>query len=334
MDDDTLDMTADPATSLADLVEGSDLAGLMRLIDHRIGDRDWAGVLEVIDRCREAVDRGKQVWGAADYAEYRLARDAPGEVAATMLAPGAGRFAPGPLWEVAASTHTWAELAPYVGDDRVRGLIAQERLLRGDDVGDDDIGVTEIPARPLPWEPRYPGPTYREDGVDVPGPELPDMPWVELGEGPSPVDEPDGSEGLLDVVRAWLDDSSGRGQVIAVEGSAEEAIRAMGPRRVRLAEIDLATAVQVMAWAGSSGGAYGRRKGTPAGRAAAWWALACLLGLDEQWPVDGEILGEEAASLRWVVWDPGDQVGGWAYHLAVEDPEEGLAWAVSVVDAT
>ncbi len=88
-----------------------------------------------------------------------------------------------------------------------------------------------------------------------------------------------------------------------------------------------------MAWAGASGGAHGRRRGTPVGRALAWWTLACLLGLDEDWPVAGEELGAAGAELRWLRWDPGDAAGGWGLHLAIEDPVDEMAWAVSAVDA-
>jgi hypothetical protein len=318
---------------LIGMIEGSDLDGLVRMVDRLSSAGEWRAVRELIDRSREAVERGKQVWGAADYGEYRLARDAPGDIAATVVKLGAGRFSHGPLWEVAASTHTWDELAPYIDDINLRTSIAQERVLRGEVVPDGELGVLEIPLRPLAWEPVYPVPTYREDGVDVPGPDLPDLPWVELGDPVEEIDDPDGCDALLDVVRPWLDESSGRGQAIAVAGPAEGAIRALGPHRVRAAEIDLATAVQLMAWAGATGGAYGRRRGTPTGRTSAWWALACLLGLEDEWPLDGVRLGAEAGDLRWLAWDPGDQVGGWVYHLAVEDPQEGLAWAVSAVDA-
>src|SRR5665811_1243101 len=58
--------------------------------------------------------------------------------------------------------------------------------------------------------------------------------------------------------------------------------------------------------------------------------LAALLGFDE-FPDDCAEL-EEATELRWVLWDPGDAVGGWALHLAVEDPDDGIAWAISAVD--
>ena len=324
---------AAPAGLVA-LIEGSDLDGLVRLVERSCREQDWPGIHQLIARCEEAVERGKQVWGAVHYAQYRLARDAPGPEAAAVLTPGAGRFAPGPLWEVAASTHTWDDLAPHIVDPQVRALVAQERALRGDVVPESEAGpATEVPPYPQPWEPDYPHATYREDGVDVPGPALPDLEWCDLPAPGPAVDDPDTCDALLDVVRPWLDESSGRGEAVAVDGSAEGAIRALGPHRVRLAEVDLAAALAVMAFAGASGGAFGRRRGTPAGRAAAWWALAVILGMDDRWPVDPDELGHEAAELRWIVWDPGDGVGGWAFHLAVADPEVGVAWAVSAVDA-
>ena len=85
-----------------------------------------------------------------------------------------------------------------------------------------------------------------------------------------------------------------------------------------------------MAWAGASGGAFGRRRGTPVGRAGAWWVLAELLGYEEL-PANPDDL-EEAADLEWYRWDPGDRVGGWSFHMAVADPDDGLAWVVSAVD--
>lgn len=316
------------------LIEASDLDGLVALIGRLVAVGDWDGIDDVMRRCDEAVTRGKQVWGAREYAEYRLALDAPAERAATVLHVGAGRFAHGPLWEVAASTHTWAELAPHITQPTIAASVAQERALRGEPVTDGDVPFgTELPLHPAPWEPGYLVATYRADGVDVPGPDVGDLSWVDLGQRVTRIEDRQACDALLDVVRPWLDESSGRGEAVAVEGDAADAIRALGPHRVRLAPIDLPVAIQVMSWAGASGGAYGRRRGTPAGRAAAWWALAALLGMDEEWPVSAGALGEAAGSLRWLAWDPGDQVGGWAFHLAVGDPGEGLAWAVSAVDA-
>ncbi|HSF87097.1 MAG TPA: hypothetical protein VLG28_15755 [Acidimicrobiia bacterium] len=317
-----------------ELIEASDLDGLVRRIDGLCTHRDWEEVERLIARCQDAVERGKQVWGAVHYAEYRLALEAPAELAASVVKPGAGRHAAGPLWEVAASTHTWDELAPFVADPHVRALVAAERALRGDAVPLGEVGpVAEIPLHPVGWEPAYGLATYRSDGVDMPGPDLPELAWSELPAPAPSAADPDACDALLDVVRPWLDESSGRGEALAVEGSAEQAIRGLGPHRVRMADADLGLAMQVMAFAGASGGAFGRRRGTPAGRTAAWWAVATLVGMEEDWPVDPEALGREGAALRWVVWDPGDQVGGWVFHLAVEDPDVGLAWVVSAVDA-
>ncbi len=320
--------------TMIELIEASDLDGLVRFIDGLCVHREWDEIHRLMDRCGEAVERGKQVWGAVHYAEYRLALEAPAELVAPLLVPGAGRFAAGPLWEVAASTHTWEQLAPHVTEPRVRSLIAQERALRGDAVPAQAAGpVLEVPLVPESWEPIYPAATYRSDGVDMPGPALPELAWRDLGEAAQIVPDADACDALLDVVRSWLDESSGRGEALAVAGTAEGAIRALGPHKVRAADVPLATALAVMAFAGASGGAFGKRRGTPAGRTAAWWVVATLLGMADDWPVDPAELGVEAGHLRWVVWDPGDVVGGWAFHLAVEDEEEGLAWVVSAVDA-
>ena len=156
----------------------------------------------------------QQVWGAREYAEYRIALDASAERAARVLHVGAGRFAPGPLWEVAASTHTWDELRGHIDSTTIAASVYQERALRGERIPDEDqvIGFVEVPLYPAPWEPHYLLATYRPDGVDVPGPEVGDLGWAELGDPVEPVAEPEACDALLDVVRPWLDESSGRGR--------------------------------------------------------------------------------------------------------------------------
>ncbi len=322
---------------LRELIEASDLNGLVEFADGLVANRDWAGLVDMRDLCNEATERGKQVWGAAHFAEYRLALDASAEFALPVIKPGAGRFAQGPLWEVAASTHTWLELSA-IEDPALRALVAHERLLRGDDVGEVAVGRTAVDA-PLalaPWEPVYPVAVYKSDRADFPELEvLSATAWVDL---PSEIDvapEQDPAvEVLLDLVQPWLESSNGRGEGVSVVGSPIQAIRALGPRRVRMEQISLQQAMAIMAWTGASGGAYGRRRGTPVGRALAWWVLAVVTGLDEDWPIEADELGEAGSELRWYLWDPGDQIGGWHFHLAVEDPMDGLSWAVSAVDAT
>ena len=319
---------------LRELIEASDLNELVRFIDGLVDAREWDGLVEVRDRCIEAVDRGKQVWGAAQFAEYRMALDAPAELAGSVVVSGAGRFALGPLWEVAASSHTWVELDPHLTDPASRAFAAHERVIRGESIEDADIDprVVELPLSLAAWEPGYPVAVYRSDRADFPEADLPDLEWIDLPSSVRPGWRDEAVDGLLELVKPWTEDSSGRGEGVAVEGSALDAIRALGPHRVRATALSFAEALRLMVWTGASGGAYGRRRGTPAGRAATWWALASVLGIDDEWPLDPVDLGTEAASLRWWRWDPGDRVGGWNFHIAIEDPDEGLAWAVSAVD--
>lgn len=330
-------MAAPDQDQLATLIEGSDLDGLVRHIDRLSDSGDWEGLVELIARCEEAVQRGKQVWGAVQFAEYRLALDAAAPYAASVVRDGAGRYALGPLWEVAASTHGWAELERHIEAPTSRAMVAHERVIRGESLVDADIDqrVVDVPLALEPWEPAYPVAVYSADKADFPettdvGPALK---WQDLPDPASPVSEPDGCDALLDLVRPWFDESSGKAEALAFETGAAAGIRAFGPRRVRIAEVSLQHALAAMTWTGASGGAFGKRRGTPVGRSGAWWALAVLLGMDEEWPPDPALLGQQAASLRWYRWDPGEHIVGWNFHLAVEDPQEGLTWVISAVDA-
>ena len=318
--------------ALTALIESSDLDGLVRFVDGLVTNRDWSGIESMRDRCREAVERGKQVWGPAEYAEYRLALDGPPDRAVAVLGDGKGRYGPGPLWEVAASRHSWDELEPLVTVPTLRALIGHERSISGDVVLPDSIDgrILEIPPTVEPWEPTYPTAVYRGDGADFPEGDRSPLIWADLPDIFDVVDDEGAGDALLALVRPWWDESSGHADVIQVEGDALGAIRALGPHRARVADVSLREALSAMVWTGASGGAFGSRRGTPVGRTLAWWVLASLLGYDEI-PDDPSAL-EEASELRWVLWDPGDAVGGWAFHLAVEDPQDGMAWAVSAND--
>jgi hypothetical protein len=318
--------------ALTTLIESSDLDGLVRFIDGLTSSRDWDGIELTRDRCNEAVERGKQVWGPAEYAEFRLALDAPAERAAAVVGDGKGRYGPGPLWEVAASTHSWEELGPHLETPTVRAMVAHERALRGDEVDTDliDHGILELPIGTRPWEPTYPAAVYRSDGVDFPEGVRAELEWEDLPDAGERLDEDGGVDALLDLVKPWWDESSGHADAVHVAGDARSAVRALGPARARIAEVSFQEAVAAMVYAASSGGAYGSRRGTPRGRALTWWAVAQLLGYDDL-PEDPDALAE-ANELKWYLWDPGDQVGGWSLHLAVEDPVDGVAWALSAVD--
>ncbi|MEY2461245.1 MAG: hypothetical protein QOG30_3075, partial [Acidimicrobiaceae bacterium] len=128
------DRPVSPPLTLDQLIEFGDLTELFREIDRLVAQRNWRGLLTLRDRARAAHERGKQLWPAAAHAEYRLALEAPAEFAGAVIAEGAGRFAAGPLAEVAASTHTWLELAPHIETGPLLSITAHERVVRGDDL--------------------------------------------------------------------------------------------------------------------------------------------------------------------------------------------------------
>jgi hypothetical protein len=323
------------ADDLAVAVERGDLDELVRLVDALSTSREWDRLIELRDRCVHAVERGRQLWPVAAHAEYRLALEAPGRWAAQMLVEGAGRFAPGPLPEVAASTHEWADLAPHAPVGPPAVVTAHERVVRGEDLTGESLpgpDVLDLPLRLADWEPEYDLAHYRADGADFPGP--PPRP-LEAADVPSraPEANPDpAADALVDSVRAWTEGSEGRAEAIAVRGDALGAIAALGRDRVRIVEVDPAEAVRTLAWAGASGGAHARRPGAAAGRFAAWWAGAALTGLVERWPVDAAELGDALALLRWYAWDSGGPATGWRLQLAIEDQVSARAWAVVAVD--
>jgi hypothetical protein len=326
-------------TQLAGVVERGDLDELTRLVDQLCGAEDWDGLVDLAARCRAAVARGKQLWPIASYIEYRLALDAPGRWAAACLEPGAGRFALGPLPEVAASTHQWTDLAPHLPMTPAATMFAHERVVRGEDLSSDPRAIAlppvlDLPLALQPWEPEYAVASYEADRIETP------FPSVVAGEGVIAADkrgdtleDPMAVNALNDLAAAWTTESNGRSSAIAVAGGAGSAVRALGAPSPRLSRVSLADALALSAWAAASGGAHGRRRGAAAGRFAAWWAVAAVSGLLDEWAVDPSELGTVAAGLRWYRWEAGEPETGWVLRLAVEDPEEGLAWAVAAVDS-
>ena len=312
-------------------VANPELDELIREIDRLAAQGDWDRLLALRDRARAAHERGKQHWPAAALAEYRLALEAPAEFAGAVIVEGAGRFAPGPLAEVAASTHPWSELAAHIAPGPLLSITAHERIVRGDDLTDDDRVdplVLPLPLVLQEWEPSYPLATYRPDKADFPPPELPGPTIVELPPAPhESTTDADEALALRALVATWLTDSNGRSESVGVEGSALTAIAALGVTQARLAQVTLADAMALMAWAGASGGAAGRRRGMAWGRFLAWECAAELAGVDIE-----DDVGGAADELRWFVWDTGTADTGWSLRLAVEDPEGGCAWAIVATD--
>lgn len=322
------------ADSLAEAVDSGDLDRVIRLIDGLCAARDWEAVVATRDRCRHVIERGLQMWPAAEYAEYRLALEAPGPFAGPVVVAEAGRFALGPLWEVAASTHSWDELADHIPPGPARTLAAHERVLRGEDLTSDERVDTELLDLPLSlcaWEPAYEVAEFKASEALFPAPRLPGLVEAVLPPPGEDTGPDDGAEALVAIVAPWAEQSNGTVSAVAAAGTAESAIAALGHSSAALAEVDAATAIAVMAWAGASGGAYGRRRGSPMGRFAAWWAGAVLA--DVEWPPHPDALGDQLGGLRWVHWEPAGAAPGWSASIAVEHPEEGTAWALLALDS-
>ena len=324
-----------PPAELAAAVERGDLDELVRIIDGHCATRDWDGLVELRERCRGAHERsGRQLWPAAAHAEYRLALEAPGPWAAAVLEEGAGRFAPGPLSEVAASTHQWDELADSVPPGPVAVLTAHERALRGEDLTGITLPgppVLDLPLRLEAWEPAYSRAEYHAHKGDFPAPPQPRLERITLpASGARPARRTGQDiDALLGVTGAWTTASAGRADAVAVEGDAPAAIAGLGATQARLGALAPADALAVLAWAGASGGAHGRRPGAAPGRFAAWWVVGVLGDLLDDWPVEPAMVGDAAARLGWFWWDEGAPASGWVVRVAIEDRASDRAWALA-----
>jgi hypothetical protein len=320
------------------LIHSMDLDGLVGMIDDRCSDRDWAGLLRLRDRCLAATrETGRQLWPAATLAEYRLALLAPPEWAATVLDGEAGRFTIGPLSEVVAMHHSWAELAPSLTAVPISLFVAHERSIRGEQIDPSTLSdlppVLDIPVAIQPWEPEYPLSTYTDAGAEHPDPPSSGTlePVTATRHGRL-VDDDATELAVRQMVEAWTTASTGRAEVACVEGTGLDALGALGVRSARWIEIPTSEALARIAWAGASGAAQGRRRGMAIGRFSMWWLLGALGDLQDDWPPTNDEIEELLTNLRWYRWDAHEPEGGWRLQLAIEDTAEGLAWAINATD--
>ena len=351
----------DPRSHSVELVERGDIDGLTVYVDELVRAQKWAELEGLRTRCRQALQRGKQLWAVAAHIEYRLCLEAPAEWGAVMLESGTGRFAFGPLPEVAASTHAWADLSPHLHATPQAAMAAHERVLRGDVLTDDPVAATlpevlDLPLRVEPWEPPYALAEYHPDRLEAPSPKMPPLQpvpadltgqshhgagtGVAMGEGLAPTsgrgEADEVSSALEELVNTWTTESNGRAEAVSVRGDAPAAVSALGAPLRELVELTPGEALAAMAWAAANGGAHGRRPGAAPGRFAAWWVVAALGGLTDRWPLPPGDLGAVLDGTRWYAWGSGEPATGWALRIAVEvtgGPQKGRASAVSATDA-
>jgi hypothetical protein len=320
--------------NVAELIEAQDMNGLLRVVDAYCEARRWDDLLDLADRCEDALERGKQLWPIAAHIEFRIALEGPPDYAAGALDSDLGRFTLGPLTEVAASTHNWNEIAPYIEMPHTAAYVAQERVLRGEDLTGDERThpeVLELPLRLFGWEPTYSLATYRSNVVEVAEPWEPRSPLqaAELRRAEQ-LEEPEIVTSLLDLVQPWTNESNGAARAVVVEGDALGAISQLSFQDVRIGPLEPAEALQRLAWASASGGAHGRRRGAALGRSLAWHTAALLA--DIRWPPDPGRLASSVDRLRWYRWDEGHGEEGWVLRIAVDDPEQGWAAAIGATD--
>ena len=309
--------------------------GLLRSVDGLCANRAWNELLDLADACEEAVERGKQMWPIAVHIDYRLALEAPAEFAAHALDhPEGARFSHGPPTEVAASTHTWEELAPHIGEPRVAAYVAQERVLRGEDLRGDARAhpeVLDLPLQLTEWEPTYALATFFPDRAEVAEPWTPRSGLQTVSRAPAEeLRDPEVTDLLLDLVQPWTTESNGAARAVVVEGDALGAVSALTYDDVAIGALEPAEAMQRIAWAAASGGAHGRRRGAAFGRYMAW--VVALHLAEVPWPPDPDDLGRAMDELRWFRWEEGIAQEGWALRLAVEDSVHGWAAALAASD--
>jgi len=318
----------------------------VREVDRLAALEDWDAVIGLREACLAATEEtGRQLWGPARYAAYRTALDAPAPDAAAMLEPGVVRFGLGPLTEVVAQRHTFAELAPHL-DATLLPIVAQERVLRGEDLRGDDraAGAPDDPPLVLQaFEPDYVLPEYRaterSDGAVTDAVERATVRDVIVADG-----APDGEGGTSDgpralgqaleeVVAPWASQSGGEVRIAQVAGTTHDACRAVlapglvlgSDGQVPCGRIGTPDLLQLVAHAGASGGVHGRRRGGASGRSLAWWVARCATGLDRAGVVDPDELEFRLEDLELLGFrTPG--AAAWRLEIAIG----GAGWAAAV----
>lgn len=320
--------------SVGELIEAADLNALLAVVSGLCGAREWDQLVSLAEMCEEAVERGKQLWPIAAHIDYRIALEAPAEYAAGVLESVAARWSHGPLTEVAASTHTWAELAPHIDDPVIGAFVAQERVLRGEDLRGDRRAhpeVLEMPLHLVSWEPSYPLATFGTDFVEVAEVDEPKVQMKEVvRRAAEELDDPELVGAMVDLVIPWTTESNGAARAVVVEGDAVAAASLLTYDTLLVGPLTPAEAIQRIGWAAASGGARGRRRGAARGRQLTWQFAALLT--DMQWPPSPDDLGAALGDLAWSRWDEGPSVEGWVLRFAVADDVSGWGAALSATD--
>jgi hypothetical protein len=317
--------------AVLDAVDLADTDTLVRAIDGFCASRSWDDLLTLRLHCQAAVERGKQLWAVDEHVRYRLALEGPSALAAAVVAEGPARWTLGPLTEVVAQHHSWADLEPHLPPGPERAFVAHERAIRGETVDAlaIDPRILEIPVALADWEPNYPVAEYKADRAEFPSPAVGGLAPIEPIDADRIESDP-GVEALAGIVKPWIEQSTGRADIVVVDGTMQHALGAIGVPRPRSVELEGKQALAWLGWAAASGAAHGRRRGAAAGRFETWWALAVIADMD--FPPDPDDFGEVLSEFTFSWWSDGVDEG-WRLNLAITDPEMGRTWAITAIDA-
>jgi hypothetical protein len=280
------------------------------------------------------------LWPASTLAEYRLALLAPAHIAAQVLDEGSGRFTLGPLTEVIAQSHQWSDLQHELPHSPIASFVAHECALRGQHIEnpDDVFDALETPLELQLWEPNYELAIYRDNSAEFPSPELPPTSTGRVVVAALSSESEDVLDnGVVDAVHqlvgAWSTSSNGTLQVGAARGGETHALASIEVASATLRELQPSQALALLAWAGASGGAFGRRRGAAAGRDSSWWLLGALSGRSDQWPLKNDEMGDVLHSLKWWWFDANQNPTGWQLQIIIVDEQRGLSWAINARDS-
>ena len=317
-----------------------DLDALLIRIDHLCADREWAGVA----RPARPLPAGHRAGPAA------VAGGQPRRVPAGPGGARPGRrrrcWCPVPGASPSARWRRWRRRptrGPSCGPTwRPRpeaGMVAHERVVRGEDLtGDDRVDPTalELPLRLQPWEPEYPLATYRAHKLEVA--DVPPPRWsrsrLRPGRPRRAGGRPRGHPGPGGT-------GSGRGSRSPTARSTRWRWRATRRRHRRPRPGGAACGwarwrrpTPWPSWPGprpagaptAAGGGWPTDGSRPGGRSPPWPAASTTgRSVPTTWarprPACAGTGGTTAAPAT-----------GWSLHLAVEDHRRGQAWAVRATD--
>ncbi|MGB2757152.1 MAG: DUF6183 family protein [Acidimicrobiia bacterium] len=319
----------------SEAINTSDDAELLRWVDRFDAARSFDDLVDLAWACEHALDRGHQLGGITAHAAYRLALHAPVAEFGEVMEIADDRFTPGPFAEVLAFAHDASEIANELPDSALRSVALAECAVRGASIADSEMVMFDTPGTLATWEPEYALASYTDTESEIPTYQpSPTSAQALATDRITPPHSPERSNNtqraLHDVVAHWAEHSTGRVESVTVEGDVHAALATLGIRRGMLHAITPRDAFGLLAWAGASGAAHGRRRGAAAGRFAAWWAGAALTGTE--WPCDPDELGHALESLDWFTFDAGIPALGWQFRIAATDVRGNRTWAVTAED--